>query len=106
MVAKGPENTVDFAYLESFAAGDHTVIAEVLTLFRQQAAMWEEGLQAGNAGLPDLLHTIKGAARGVGANVLGDNCAVAEAEGAAKLPQVKAALQDALSEMAAYTASA
>ena len=102
MTAKGPENTVDFAYLEGFTAGDRRVIFEVLALFRQQAAQWERGLHAGNAGWPDLVHTIKGAARGVGAHVLGDLCAAAEVEGAAGLPAVKAALEKALAEMAAY----
>ena len=104
MTAAGPENTVDFAYLEAFMAGDRGVIAEVLALFRQQAELWEPGLDEGNVGWADLVHTIKGAARGVGATVLGDACAVAEAEGVGRLPAVRAALKSALAEMDAYLA--
>jgi HPt (histidine-containing phosphotransfer) domain-containing protein len=102
MSAKGPENTVDFGYLESFAAGDQEVISEVLALFQQQAALWQPGLEATNPGWPDLVHTIKGAARGVGANLLGDACAKAEADGPAGLAAVRAALAVALTEMRAY----
>ena len=104
MSAKSPENTVDFAYLESFTAGDRTVISEVLALFQQQAALWQPGLEAINPGWPDLVHTIKGAARGVGANLLGEVCATAEAEGPAGLPAVRAALAAALAEMRDYLA--
>jgi hypothetical protein len=102
MTSKASENTVDFGYLESFAAGDRAVIAEVLALFQQQSALWQPGLEASNPGWPDLVHTIKGAARGVGANFLGDLCARAEAEGPGGLPAVRAALDAALGEMRAY----
>jgi HPt (histidine-containing phosphotransfer) domain-containing protein len=102
MAVKRSENTVDFAYLESFMAGDRTVISEVLALFQQQAVLWEQGLEAGNPGWPDLVHTIKGVARGVGANLLGDVCARAEAQGATELPAVRAALEIALAEMRSY----
>ncbi len=93
---------VDFGYLETFMAGDQTVIGEVLSLFQQQAALWQAGLDAANPGWPDLVHTIKGAARGVGATALGEACAQAEAQGPSGLPDVMAALQAALAEMRAY----
>ena len=106
MTAKGTENIVDFAYLESFTAGDRAVILEVLALFRQQAALWAPRLDASHADWPDLVHTIKGAARGVGANSLGDLCARAEAEGPFALPAVKAGLAAVVAEITAYEARA
>ncbi|MGZ6020947.1 MAG: Hpt domain-containing protein [Phenylobacterium sp.] len=51
-----------------------------------------------------MVHTIKGAARGVGASRLGDACARAEAEGAESLTQVRAALETAVAEIVAYEA--
>jgi HPt (histidine-containing phosphotransfer) domain-containing protein len=95
---------VDFGYLEGFAAGDRQVVSEVLALFRQQAEIWAATLDAGNPGWRDVVHTIKGAARGVGANALGDACARAEAEGEAGVPAVRAALETAVAEIAAYQA--
>ena len=95
---------VDFAYLEGFAAGDKTVVLEVLSLFRQQAEAWAKGLDPADPGWRDVVHTIKGAARGVGANPLGDTCAKAEAEGESGLAAVKAALDAAVADITAYQA--
>ena len=100
----GPSGVVDFGYLESFAAGDRQVVSEVLTLFRQQAEAWAGSLDAADPGWRDVVHTIKGAARGVGANALGDVCAEAEAAGPGGLPAVRAALEAAVAEIAAYQA--
>jgi HPt (histidine-containing phosphotransfer) domain-containing protein len=97
---------VDFAYLEGFVAGDKSVILEVLTLFRQQAEAWAKGLDAADPGWRDVVHTIKGAARGVGANALGDVCTKTEAEGESGLPAVRAALDAAVTDIAAYQARA
>jgi hypothetical protein len=58
---------VDFAYLEGFAMDDSTVIDEVLALFREQAALWTPMLDKSHPGWSDAVHTVKGAARGVGA---------------------------------------
>ena len=95
---------MDFGYLEGFAAGDRTVVREVLAMFGQQAALWARGLDAGDAGWRDVVHTIKGAARGVGANALGDACAACEAAGEGDLPTVRAALSAAVADIAAYLA--
>ncbi|HEX4711118.1 Hpt domain-containing protein [Phenylobacterium sp.] len=95
---------VDFGYLEGFAAGDRKVISEVLALFRQQAEAWAGSLDAADPGWRDVVHTIKGAARGVGANVLGDACADAEAAGPSGLPAVRTALEAAVADIAAYQA--
>jgi HPt (histidine-containing phosphotransfer) domain-containing protein len=95
---------VDFAYLEGFAAGDRQVVSEVLALFRQQAQLWAGSLDASDPGWRDVVHTIKGAARGVGANPLGDVCARAEAAGEDELPAVRAALEAVVVTITAYQA--
>jgi HPt (histidine-containing phosphotransfer) domain-containing protein len=102
VAAQEPSGAVDFGYLETFTAGDRQVIAEVLALFRQQAQAWAASLDASDPGWRDVVHTIKGAARGVGANPLGDICARAEAEGESGLPAVREALQAAVDDIAAY----
>ena len=96
---------VDFGYLEIFAAGDRGVISEVLALFRQQAEAWARSLDAADLGWRDVVHTIKGAARGVGANALGDICARAEADGAEGLPAVRAGLAATVADIQAYLAA-
>ena len=93
---------VDFPYLEGFAAGDAAVIDEVLELFEQQAQLWSPMLDSASEGWRDAVHTVKGAARGVGAHALGRACERAESEGPAGLPDVHAALDAALFDIAAY----
>ncbi|MBS0332399.1 MAG: Hpt domain-containing protein [Proteobacteria bacterium] len=95
---------MDFGYLEGFAAGDMTVVLEVLALFRIQAESWISGLDPEDPGWRDLAHTIKGAARGVGAVALGDACARAEAEGPEALGAVRVEIGRAVAEIAAYQA--
>lgn len=102
MARRDLTGAVDFAYLETFAAGDGEVIDEVLALFREQAAMWTELLDPDSQGWRDAVHTIKGAARGVGAFALGDACELAEQRGPTALDEVRDALNIALSDVAAY----
>jgi HPt (histidine-containing phosphotransfer) domain-containing protein len=97
-------SAMDFGYLERFAAGDRQVISEVLALFRQQAEGWSGSLDAADPRWRDVVHTIKGAARGVGAVSLGDACEAAEAEGPDGLPAVRAALDATVADIAAYQA--
>jgi HPt (histidine-containing phosphotransfer) domain-containing protein len=97
-------NAVDFAYLEGFTAGDPQVISEVLALFQQQADGWVVSLRAADPGWRDVVHTIKGSARGIGANRLADACSRAEAEGEGGLPAVRTALGEASAAIAAYQA--
>ena len=78
MARRDLTGAVDFEYLEGFAAGDVTVIEEVLELFRQQAALWSGMLDPSFEGWRDAVHTIKGAARGVGAFAVGEAAAAAE----------------------------
>ena len=97
-------SAVDFGYLEGFAAGDRQVVSEVLALFRQQAEAWADTLDPASPGWRDVVHTIKGAARGVGANRLGDVCAQAEAQGEGGVAAVRAALEAAVADITAYQA--
>ena len=78
------------------------MIDEVLALFREQAAMWSSMLDPASEGWRDAVHTIKGAARGVGAFDLGDVCAKAEEDGPGGLDAVRDALDLALADIAAY----
>lgn len=97
---------MDFGYLERFAAGDRTVVEEVLSLFREQAAAWTPRLTAEDAGWRDVVHTIKGAGRGIGAEALGDLCARAEEEGASLLGEVREKLAETVAAIEAYQARA
>jgi hypothetical protein len=102
MARRDIKGAVDFAYLEGYAAHDPGVIDEVLAIFREQAALWSRLLDPASEGWRDAVHTIKGAARGVGALQLGDACEACEAAGAGALPAVHAALDAALADIAAY----
>ena len=93
---------VDFGYLERFMAGDRAVVGEVLGIFLEQARIWAPKLDPEAAGWREVVHTVKGASRGIGANTLGDICAAAEAEGEAKLPAVREALAEAVAAIEAY----
>lgn len=102
MARRDITGAVDFPYLEGFAAGDMTVVDEVLGLFEEQARMWSPMLESSSEGWRDAVHTVKGAALGVGAHDLAKACTRAEADGAAVLPDVHAALDAALFDIAAY----
>ena len=102
MARRDIKGVVDFSYLEQFAAGDETVVDEVLELFREQSAIWGAMLTPANEGWRDGVHTLKGAARGVGAFVLGDACQDCEAVGPGGLDRVRDALDEALADIAAY----
>ena len=95
---------VDFSYLEGFLGGDRAVVLEVLALFRRQAEGWVGGLDESNPEWRAVAHTIKGAARGIGANALGDACHAAEFGTPEDLPAARAALAEAVTEIAAYEA--
>ena len=102
MAKRDLTGAVDFAYLEDFAAGDLGVVEEVLSLFRQQADLWSGMLRPEFEGWRDAVHTIKGAARGVGAFALGEACALAEIHGVARIAGVRHALDLALADISAY----
>jgi HPt (histidine-containing phosphotransfer) domain-containing protein len=96
---------VDFGYLEDFVGGDLSIVREVLALFCRQAEIWEPGLTEANPDWRALAHTIKGAARGIGAGALGDACHAAEFGAPAELPAVRAELAAAVAAIAAYEAA-
>ncbi len=102
MARRDIKGVVDFAYLEGFAAGEDDVIDEVLALFREQSQIWGPMLEPSHEGWRDAVHTIKGAARGVGAFQLGDVCQACEAAGPGALTGVRDALDAALADIAAY----
>jgi HPt (histidine-containing phosphotransfer) domain-containing protein len=102
---------VDFPYLESYAAGDEALIAEVLSMFEEQVELWLRLLDpAGDAAAwRDGAHTLKGASAGVGAKALAEVCAEAERAASetpgfktAVLNRVRGALDLVLADIAAY----
>ncbi len=93
---------MDFDYLESYAARDRGVIAEVLGLFQSQASLWSTELANPGQDLRDLAHTIKGSARGIGATALGDVADRVEQGEVALVPALKGALAQVLAAIEAY----
>ena len=106
MARRDLSGAVDFAVLQSMTGGDAAINEEVLGLFVQQAALWSGLLDARSEGWRDGVHTIRGAAAGIGARDLAAICA--EAEGAEQklaapaLERVRDALDTALADVAAY----
>lgn len=98
-------SSVDFSYLEGFLGGEVAIALEVVGLFREQAAKWSVGLDSSNPDWRAVVHTVKGAARGIGANALGDACHAAEVGAPEDLAGVRAALAAAVADIAAYEAA-
>lgn len=63
------EKAIDFAYLSSQTAGDHELERELLTLFAQQCVVHLRTIHGGidRQARMDAAHSLKGAARAVGA---------------------------------------
>lgn len=97
---------VDFGVLDRMTGGDDVIAEEVLGLFTEQAAMWSAMLEPKTDGWRDAVHTIRGAAAGIGAGPLAEICAETEvadqvlAEPA--LDRVRTALDVALADVAAW----
>ena len=106
MARRDLSGAVDFTVLERMTAGDEAVGEEVLELFVQQAAMWSQMLDVREEGWRDAAHTLRGAAAGIGAGVLAEACAAAEAADKAAaaplLDRARDALDVALTDVAAY----
>lgn len=106
MARRDLSGAVDFAVLERMTGGDDAITEEVLGLFAQQASMWSPMLDVREDGWRDGVHTIRGAAAGIGAGILGDACLIAEgaekAEAPPLLDRVRDALEIALADVAAY----
>lgn len=75
MSSPGGAGRVDFGFLDRLAAGDQDLMREVLEIFLAESAGWAERLAGGaGEGLADVIHTLKGSGRAVGAHELGDLC--------------------------------
>ena len=106
MARRDLSGAVDFTVLERMTGGDDAVGEEVLGLFVQQAGMWSPMRDVREDGWRDAVHTIRGAAAGIGAGRLAEACAAAEAADKAEAPplldRVRDALDTALADVAAY----
>ena len=106
MARRDLSGAVDFGVLERMTGGDDGISEEVLGLFTQQAAMWSPMLDVREDGWRDGVHTIRGAAAGIGAGALAEACAAAEAAEKAEAPpllnRVRDALDAALADVAAW----
>ncbi|HXJ00410.1 MAG TPA: Hpt domain-containing protein [Micropepsaceae bacterium] len=78
------DQPVDLHHLDRYTGGDRATNEEILQLFDdqcRQSLSKLEGLGAGGCGTEtwlEIIHTLKGAARGIGAFDLGDAAAEAE----------------------------
>ncbi len=106
MARRDLSGAVDLAVLERMTGGDAAISEEVLGLFVEQAGLWSAMLDPKAEGWRDGVHTIRGAAAGVGAGDLAEVCAAAEtADQALAVPaleRVRTALDAALADVAAY----
>ncbi|GAA0869130.1 Hpt domain-containing protein [Brevundimonas basaltis] len=106
MARRDLSGAVDFTVLERMTAGDDAVGEEVLGLFVQQATMWSPMLDVREDGWRDAVHTLRGAAAGIGAGALAGACAAAETAEKADAPplldRARDALDTALADVAAY----
>ena len=106
MARRDLSGAVDFSVLDRMTGDDDAVAEEVLGLFAEQAAMWSAMLEPKTDGWRDAVHTIRGAAAGIGAGQLAEVCAAAEgaeqALAAPALERVKSALDIALTDVAAW----
>ena len=90
---------IDRGELELMTGGDTPLVRELIGIFQHQAQLWRPLLDPrGEAETwADAAHTIKGAARALGALKLAEACAVAEAlhkRGDARPAEVALALND------------
>lgn len=85
----------DRAHFDHMTAADADLQAEVIGLFRMQANTWRDALAG--AEWRDVVHTMKGAARGIGLMRLAAACETAETSKA--LAPVRTALAEALTAL-------
>lgn len=74
-------NAIDFAHLDKYVMGDDVLRDEVLEIFIAQLDMHVRNLDPSRDDMSwkNTAHTLKGAARGVGAWEVGELCQAAEA---------------------------
>lgn len=106
MARRDLSGAVDFGVLDRMTGGDDTIAEEVLGLFTEQAGMWSAMLEPATDGWRDAVHTIRGAAAGIGAGSLATICAEAETADQSLaepvLNRVRTALDVALADVAAW----
>lgn len=106
MALRDLTGAVDFAVLNGMTGGDDAINEEVLGLFVNQADLWSVMMDPKVEGWRDGVHTIRGAAAGIGARDLAAICAEAEAVdqklAAPAVERVRDALEAALADVAAY----
>jgi HPt (histidine-containing phosphotransfer) domain-containing protein len=109
MAKRDLTGAVDFDHLERYAGHDQALVDEVLSIFREQAAMWLRLLdpRAPGGAWRDAAHSLKGSALGVGAFALADECEIAErsegeVERTVALDRIRDELDRALADVAAY----
>ncbi|MEL7488253.1 MAG: Hpt domain-containing protein [Pseudomonadota bacterium] len=73
--------SIDQKHLELYVGGDDALRDEILTIFEEQALSLKDRIDvaADDEEWRDVMHAMKGAARGVGAWAVGDLCEDAEA---------------------------
>jgi HPt (histidine-containing phosphotransfer) domain-containing protein len=75
MSSSGGAGRVDFGVLDRLAAGDQVLMREVLEIFLSESDRWADGLSDGEGqSLADVVHTLMGSGRAVGAHDLVDLC--------------------------------
>ena len=90
---------IDLDHLDRYTGGDRALNAEILALFDGQCRDMMARLEALASGpgdtkaWRDIAHTLKGAARGIGAFALGDAAAEAEQQATSDGPAALAALE-------------
>ncbi|MDB5420083.1 MAG: histidine phosphotransferase [Brevundimonas sp.] len=106
MARRDLSGAVDFGVLDRMTGDDDAIAEEVLGLFTEQAGMWSAMLEPATDGWRDAVHTIRGAAAGIGAGSLAAVCAEAEIADQAvaepALNRVRTALDIALADVAAW----
>ncbi|MEM6625841.1 MAG: Hpt domain-containing protein [Pseudomonadota bacterium] len=77
------QDVLDVSQLDVATGGDAALTREVLGIFRHQAEIWGRMLDPHEDARvwADACHTVKGAARSIGATALGDACEAGETRG-------------------------
>jgi len=100
---------LDRAHFDHMTGADRALQVEVLGLFRMQVEDWRAAF-AGEPGWRDVVHTMKGSARGIGFAALAAACEAAETaterDTLAALGQVRASLDEALAALEQFAAEA
>lgn len=95
---RAAERPVDLGHLDRYTGGSRALNEEILRLFEKQCrellVKMETLVKTADAkSWREVAHTLKGAARGVGAFPLADAAAAAEAADPANAPMARAVLQ-------------